>query len=911
MTLPELLITISVMGLIVSVIAASIVVTVRQSDNTEGRLNVARGEQSVDMYLPNDLASAQWVDQDPDSSPCDNSCPSGIVLNGSNALMLTWTKTVSDGLNPVTVTTNVSYYFNETSEPGVYELRRIECTSVGGAAWTCSVITVLHDVELLTNWGPGDAVPTSIIQVSRPLAPDAVNDEQLAEQDENRKDANRVIVTINGGGDSAGAGGGTNRVSITAGGTTRRTIAADSMANAPTFAEARSRCGGPITLIVDDSGSIGSAMGSVEDGVELFVQTFAGTPTQIQVVRFDRYAGVVGSGGAWSRYFDMAKDEDVDALLAAIDPELTADGGTNWEDAWFRTFYQESGQDFAQIQPKMVVFFTDGQPTYERLRYRTGGIIPDQPLPEPGWPQYTGGYYSNGSDYSQVAFNRTKWIVDQVRASTKRIIGVGVGPAFSSSSTWIESPGLGWHWEYQRGYRQHQKAPTIYEQANYESNIDFERASQFSNNRDYESNIDFEIWSGGWVNATPTQYYATSSSSRRIDGTRSYYDVTPAEYFQYGPGTGWRNIATRTATTVSEALYDAHADSNGSDTTTGRSDGWYITGWSNIGPSDYYANASNPKYRVDGTRTYYAATRAEYVAYAPLSPSNWRVGGWSSVTQSFYDANNTTSDESDGYRTRIGSWVWISTAEYNAANDPSASPADSDGYRDAGKQYVTDDDLATDWEATSGTRTDGGYRRVKSYTEPYDSYDVGVSYSKTNESILANLITGSDGYVKWNGQVPGNAADSDLFILPNFTDFAGALQSVALAECGGTLTLSTKVGNQPAPDPFTYQNRAVLSGTGEDLEVPPTQVQTTRSVPTGTFDFDIPGGGSVFVEVIPYNLSDLTSYTPGGWSCKSGITPITDFELVPVNDVEHPGWNGIKVRVGANQAVSCTMSVAL
>jgi len=63
--------------------------------------------------------------------------------------------------------------------------------------------------------------------------------------------------------------------------------------------------------------------------------------------------------------------------------------------------------------------------------------------------------------------------------------------------------------------------------------------------------------------------------------------------------------------------------------------------------------------------------------------------------------------------------------------------------------------------------------------------------------------------------------------------------------------------------------------------------------------------------VIPYNLSDLTSYTPGSWSCKSGITPITDFELVPVNDVEHPGWNGIKVRVGANQAVSCTMSVAL
>ena len=39
-----------------------------------------------------------------------------------------------------------------------------------------------------------------------------------------RKDANRVIVTINGGGDSDGAGGGINQISITAGGTVRREI---------------------------------------------------------------------------------------------------------------------------------------------------------------------------------------------------------------------------------------------------------------------------------------------------------------------------------------------------------------------------------------------------------------------------------------------------------------------------------------------------------------------------------------------------------------------------------------------------------------------------------------------------------------------------------------------------------------
>ena len=37
----------------------------------------------------------------------------------------------------------------------------------------------------------------------------------------NNKNANRVVVTINGGGDASGRGGGINQISITAGGTTR------------------------------------------------------------------------------------------------------------------------------------------------------------------------------------------------------------------------------------------------------------------------------------------------------------------------------------------------------------------------------------------------------------------------------------------------------------------------------------------------------------------------------------------------------------------------------------------------------------------------------------------------------------------------------------------------------------------
>ena len=61
MTLPELLIAVTVIGLIVTVLASSLIVTIRSRSSTEGRLNVARAEQTIGMWLPADLASADEV----------------------------------------------------------------------------------------------------------------------------------------------------------------------------------------------------------------------------------------------------------------------------------------------------------------------------------------------------------------------------------------------------------------------------------------------------------------------------------------------------------------------------------------------------------------------------------------------------------------------------------------------------------------------------------------------------------------------------------------------------------------------------------------------------------------------------------------------------------------------------------
>ena len=66
-TLPELLITMAILGTITAVLAAAIVTTIRQQSSTEGRLNIARAEQSVDTWLPADIASADpsTVSDDP------------------------------------------------------------------------------------------------------------------------------------------------------------------------------------------------------------------------------------------------------------------------------------------------------------------------------------------------------------------------------------------------------------------------------------------------------------------------------------------------------------------------------------------------------------------------------------------------------------------------------------------------------------------------------------------------------------------------------------------------------------------------------------------------------------------------------------------------------------------------------
>ena len=135
MTLPEVLVAIVVLGMIVTVLSSAVIVTLRQENNTDGRLNVARSEQTIGMWIPADLSSADTVDTSPDATPCGAPVCDGIDLtDGSNVLhAVVVDRDPAPAPSPPTSPTTS----RRPSSGGNYELSRVVCSS-SGSGWTCS-----------------------------------------------------------------------------------------------------------------------------------------------------------------------------------------------------------------------------------------------------------------------------------------------------------------------------------------------------------------------------------------------------------------------------------------------------------------------------------------------------------------------------------------------------------------------------------------------------------------------------------------------------------------------------------------------------------------------------------------------------------------------------------------------------
>lgn len=975
MTLPELLVGVALMGLVMAALSSAVIVILRQTDNTDGRLNNARSETGIGLWMPADLASAaenadgKLVVTAAGASPCFDACPAGFDLNGSNAMMLEWTTTMSDGADAVNQTTRVSYRYALVGDE--YQMIRFECVLVVGGVQTCQSFVVLHDLDAPPDgvFVSGTTVPSWIITVKDPYKPDATTDDQT-DPGLISKNSSRVVVTINGGGDAAGAGGGSNQISISAGGTNRTMIDGTSVQGAPTLIAARSRCGGPITLIVDESTSIGStAVGSVKTSVLEFIKKFEGTPVKLQIVRFADNATVMGTNtdNPWVRYFNML-DEDEVTELKAIVGTLKSSGHTNWEDALYRTFRMPDGTPQTVI-PKMVVFFTDGVPTFNRKVSTTATGPLDPPAATPGYPTPI---TSSNTAYDQASFDRANSIAAIYRDSI-RFIGVGVGPDIELPSNWITGVN-GYHYDYFRNFHYEYARKYHYD---YARNFHYDYSRKYH----YEYARQYHYDPIRWYHVERSFHYQTrtsTSSSTWTTVNKSVYDAqqnTDLKRTRVGVPTGtndyWEDDPTATASTASITVPNGQRVSFAAPfsfpktvTASALPTPERATSWTATTPTPPYAtnqaafDAQNIAAAGDASNTD-GWTKSTTKVYAAPFTNTDNLGttntGYDSSDASWirtkvYTAPLTLTDSlgqnGTGYNAADPSWV-ISAKLYSSPytfSEPAASSsgysssdlswsrvknytapfADTDsnvsgtGYAAADPSWVRTQVYSSPYDQQEPSSTGGtGYTNNKSWTRsskiysaPFtDGYDAPTTAKVANNTILARLIAGSDTGTPaiLNPAKTGytNAAAANMYVLPEWSQFQLALTDIALAECGGTLTLQTRLGSKGAPDPFTYQKSKVWNSSGTQITSDQTIVTTTRNFASGTFD--LATTTHLEIEIQPANLSDLSIYNPGTWWCKAGSSPVA-FDLVNITGSQ---WKGIKLKVYANQAVSCTQTVTL
>jgi len=431
MTLIELLISISVLGTIVAVLATAVIVTVRQQPETEARLDVARWEQGLALWLPADLSSASAVTDLQTDAPC----ASAICTFGVNALQLSWD--VGAGA------TVVSYRYGPAGDGTSWQLNRVEC--IDGS---CTSRPILRDLRppqeddgTLIPWTQGDTLEAyildEVIDVTVPLAVSSSDPSVTVDPDDTT--AQRVIVNVNGipGPDGVDR---SSSVSFTAGGSTLSQLEPATFSG-PTFLQANSGCGGPVTLIVDESGSVSGDIGNIKDAVRDFVKAFDGTPTRLQIIRMDTRTSVLGAGSDWNKFYDLTEPSQVEDLIgpsgdSGLINDISAGGWTNWEDAMNRAFFAPTGQSYEDWgnpdapPAELVVFFTDGLPTRDRTQSLASGGTSAASVSLPGRYDNTGSWVATSDSFSPRAWYRAEKIVDEFRGDT-RMIGVGVGGAFA------------------------------------------------------------------------------------------------------------------------------------------------------------------------------------------------------------------------------------------------------------------------------------------------------------------------------------------------------------------------------------------------------------------------------------------------------------------------------------------------
>ena len=347
MTLVELLITVTILGIIMTSLSAAMIVILRSERPIKDHLSESKDITFLQAWIPNDLASASSRNIDPLYQPS-----SRTTLPGTNVLTLDRADISTSG-----VTTNyvVSYRYVPVGDE--WQLQRYEIRNVGLATQTITKVGVAHQLASPPpTWNPTQS-PVHAVSVTsrnqvvlRPIGED-------------------VQVTF-GSGEEFTTGG--------AGLSSQDQLPTDYTGGIIDPAAPPTRCGGTVTVVLDTSSSIPAQGGatSLVNAALGFIDAFSGTPTYLRIVGFDvsAYSYYPTTAGQYVNILNPTAA--LTAMRTKVDNQDLSSArwgsGTNWEDGLWQAFRTTSGTAFSQL-PELVVFISDGEPNRNRTNTPNDG----------------------------------------------------------------------------------------------------------------------------------------------------------------------------------------------------------------------------------------------------------------------------------------------------------------------------------------------------------------------------------------------------------------------------------------------------------------------------------------------------------------------------------------------------------
>ena len=347
MTLVELLITVTILGIIMTSLSAAMIVILRTEQPIKDNLSESKDITFLQAWIPNDLASASSRNIDPMYQPSTRT-----TLPGTNVLTLDRADISTSG---VTANYVVSYRYVQVRDE--WQLQRYEIRNVGLATQTITKVGVAHQLASPPpTWNPSQSPVHAVSVTSR----------------------NQVVLRPIGEDVQVTFGSGQEFTTGGAGLSSQDQLPTDYTGGIIDPSAPPTRCGGTVTVVLDTSSSIPAQGGatSLVNAALGFIDAFSGTPTYLRIVGFDvsAYSYYPTTAGQYVNILNSTAD--LTAMRTKIDNQDLSTarwgGGTNWEDGLWQAFRTTSGTAFSQL-PELVVFISDGEPNRNRTNTPNDG----------------------------------------------------------------------------------------------------------------------------------------------------------------------------------------------------------------------------------------------------------------------------------------------------------------------------------------------------------------------------------------------------------------------------------------------------------------------------------------------------------------------------------------------------------